>query len=250
MRQVGPARAKKLTLIPLVAATYFMVSGGPVGIEELVGEAGYRSGLAILLLIPLLWSLPTGLMVGELSAAMPAEGGFYVWVRRAMGPFWGFQEAWLSLVASIFDMAIYPTVFVLYLGKLFPAWTAGSRGIAWELALVIACSLWNLCGAPEVGEGSVTLFVLLIAPFVVLKFFGFLHGAHWQSHATAFTGGSISTAIIVALWNYMGWDNASTVAGEVENPRRNYPVAMLAAAASSLFPTSCRWLRSLLLEFR
>ena len=37
--------------------------------------------------------------------AIPAEGGFYVWVRRAMGPFWGYQESWLSLTASIFDMA-------------------------------------------------------------------------------------------------------------------------------------------------
>ena len=37
-----------------------------------------------------------------------------------MGNFWGFQEAWLSLVASIFDMAIYPTLFVLYLTRLFP----------------------------------------------------------------------------------------------------------------------------------
>jgi amino acid transporter len=220
-----------MRLVPLIAATYFMVSGGPYGIEDILSGAGYGKALLILLLFPFLWSFPTALMLGELTSAIPSEGGFYVWVRRAMGPFWGYQEAWLSLTASIFDMAIYPTIFVLYLGKLFPAWTAGSRGIAWELALVIACSLWNLCGAPAVGEGSVTLFVLLIAPFVVLTFFGFLHGAHWQSHATAFTGGSISTAIIVALWNYMGWDNASTVAGEVENPRRNYPVAMLAAAA-------------------
>jgi amino acid transporter len=222
---------RRMRLVPLIAATYFMVSGGPYGIEDILGGAGYGKALLILLLFPFLWSFPTALMLGELTSAIPSEGGFYVWVRRAMGPFWGYQEAWLSLTASIFDMAIYPTIFVLYLGKLFPAWTAGSRGITWELALVTACCLWNLCGAPAVGEGSVTLFVLLIAPFVVLTFLGFLHSAHWQSHVTAFTGGSISTAVIVALWNYMGWDNASTVAGEVENPRRNYPVAMLAAAA-------------------
>ncbi len=70
--------------------------------------------------LPLLWSLPTALMIGELASAIPAEGGFYVWVLRAMGRFWGFQEAWLSLVASIFDMAIYPTLFVAYLVRLFP----------------------------------------------------------------------------------------------------------------------------------
>ena len=108
--QNGPRR--KLTVLSLAAATYFMVSGGPYGVEELVQDTGYKLAIVILFIIPLIWSLPTGLMVGELAAALPAEGGFYVWVRRAMGPFWGFQEAWLSLVASIFDMAIYPTLFV------------------------------------------------------------------------------------------------------------------------------------------
>jgi amino acid transporter len=221
---------RRMRLVPLIAATYFMVSGGPYGIEDILGGAGYVKALIILLLFPFLWSFPTALMLGELTSAIPSEGGFYVWVRRGLGPFWGYQEAWLSLTASIFDMAIYPTIFILYLGKLFPSWTAGSRGIAWELALVAACCLWNLCGAPAVGEGSVTLFLLLIAPFVVLIVLGFLHGPHPPNHATAFAGGSISTAVIVALWNYMGWDNASTIAEEVENPRRNYPLAMLAAA--------------------
>ena len=207
-----------------------MVSGGPYGIEDILGGAGYTKALIILLLFPILWSLPTTLMLGELASAIPSEGGFYVWVRRAMGPFWGYQEAWLSLTASIFDMAIYPTIFVLYLGKFFPAWTTGSRGICWELALVAACCLWNLCGAPAVGEGSVTLFILLLAPFAVLIVLCFLHGPQHAHTNAAFTGGSVSTAIIVALWNYMGWDNASTIAEEVENPKRNYPLAMLIAS--------------------
>ena len=81
--------------------------------------------ILILLVLPFIWSLPTALMVGELASAMPVDGGFYVWVRRAMGPFWGYQEGWLSLAASIFDMAIYPAIFVSYLGKFDPSLTAG-----------------------------------------------------------------------------------------------------------------------------
>ena len=98
----------KMRLLPLVAATYFMVAGGPYGLEDILGDVGYGRALLLLLLIPLVWSLPTALMVGELAAALPQEGGYYCWVRRALGPFWGFQEAWLSLTASVFDMAIYP----------------------------------------------------------------------------------------------------------------------------------------------
>src|SRR5499427_23822 len=167
MRKSQLGSGRKLTLLSLAAATYFMVSGGPYGVEELVQDSGYGLALIILFLTPLVWSLPTGLMVGELSAALPAEGGFYVWVRRALGPFWGFQEAWLSLAASIFDMAIYPTVFVLYLGRLLPALTAGHRGIAIKLAVVLVCLLWNLFGAKAVGNGSILLGALMLSPFAL-----------------------------------------------------------------------------------
>src|SRR5271154_2069204 len=133
-----------MKLLPLIAATYFMVSGGPYGLEDIIGKAGYGRALLLLLLIPLVWSLPTSLMVGELASAIPEEGGYYEWVRRALGGFWGFQEAWLSLTASIFDMALYPVTFVLYLSKIEPAWTAGNRGTVWALAVVLGCVLWNL----------------------------------------------------------------------------------------------------------
>src|SRR5207245_9008044 len=103
-----PPALRKITLLQLIAATYFMVAGGPYGLEDLVKTTGYQAAVVLLLLTPVIWSLPTALMVSELSSAIPEEGGYYAWVRRAMGPFWGFQEAWLSLAASIFDMAIYP----------------------------------------------------------------------------------------------------------------------------------------------
>jgi amino acid transporter len=230
MRKTQPGQRRKLTVLSLAAATYFMVSGGPYGMEELVQDAGYKLAIVILFVTPLIWSLPTGLMVGELAAAIPAEGGFYVWVRRAMGPFWGFQEAWLSLVASIFDMAIYPTVFVLYLGNLWPAATAGHRGIAISVAMIVVCLIWNLLGAKAVGTGSVLLGAVMLSPFVLITMYAFFR------HVTLGTAppaqGSFLTGIMVAMWNYMGWDNASTVANEVENPQKTYPRVMLLTLAA------------------
>jgi amino acid transporter len=229
-----------MRLLPLIAATYFMVSGGPYGLEDIIGKAGYGRALLLLALVPLVWSLPTSLMVGELASALPEEGGYYCWVRRALGGFWGFQEAWLSMAASVFDMAIYPVIFVTYLGRLEPAWTAGSRGTWWALAVVVLCAGWNLRGARAVGEGSVGLFCLLLSPFVVLTAVGLWKGLMGR-HGAGISGGSslwlrapagadFAGAVSVALWNYMGWDNASTVAQEVEEPQRNYPRAMLTAA--------------------
>ena len=270
---MGRARAGggKIRLLPLIAATYFMVSGGPYGLEDIIGEAGYGWALVMLLVVPLVWSLPTSLMVGELASAVPEEGGYYRWVRRALGDFWGFQEAWLSLAASVFDMAIYPTIFVLYLGRIEPAWTAGYRGTGWALAVVVVCAVWNLRGARAVGEGSVGLFCVLLSPFVVLTGVGLWKGLVLGGHGGAgsfLTGGSASLkggflslkaglfslkapgagfagAVSVTLWNYMGWDNASTVAQEVEEPQRNYPLAMLWAvglvALTYALPLAAVW---------
>ena len=233
MRSLAQPARRKLRIIPLIAATYFMVSGGPYGIEDILGGAGFAKAILILLILPFLWSLPTTLMIGELASAIPAEGGFYVWVRRALGPFWGYQEGWLSLSASVFDMALYPTIFVAYLTRFNPDLTAGPRAYLWSLLVVAVCCAWNLRGAPAVGEGSVGLFVLLLTPFAIFVALGFWHGftAHptIQWHAAP-TEASLSTAILVAMWDYMGWDNASTVAQEVENPQRNYPLAMVSAA--------------------
>ncbi len=222
-----------MRLLPLIAATYFMVSGGPYGLEDIIGKAGYGRALLLLLLVPLFWSLPTSLMVGELASAMPCEGGFYHWVRQAMGPFWGFQEAWLSLAASVFDMAIYPTTFVLYLSHVAPALTAGSRGLLLKLAIVAISAIWNLRGAVAVGRGSERMMVISLAPFVVLIGLAIWHGLR-HSIAPAAAGPpaevDLGGAVLVALWNYMGWDNASTIAQEVENPQRAYPRAMLSSA--------------------
>lgn len=237
---------RKLTVLPLAAATYFMVSGGPSGIEEIIQDSGYKLALLILIATPLVWSLPTGLMVGELSAALPAEGGFYIWVRRALGRFWGFQEAWLSLAASLFDMASYPALFVLSLANLWPAANQGYNGRLIAAAVILACVLWNLFGSRAVGNGSILLGALLLTPFIVIVALAlFRHASLHDASASTNSHAGWLTAVIVAMWNYMGWDNASTVASEVENPQKTYPrvmlLALLAIVASYLIPVAAVW---------
>jgi len=224
-------RAAKLTLWPLVAATFFMVSGGTYGTEEIIHGAGYGHGILILLFLPVLWSLPTAFMIGELSSAMPHEGGYYAWVRRGLGNFWGFQEAWLSLAASIFDMAIYPTLFVIYLKQMAPWFGEGNHGILAGLFVVVTCAGLNIAGIRVVGITSLWLFFLLSAPFAfVVVLAPFKVGTFAEPHtAAAGTSLGLLGGVLVAMWNYMGWDNASTIAQEVERPQRTYPKAMIAA---------------------
>ena len=214
-----------------MAATFFMVSGGTYGTEEIIHGAGYGHGILVLLFLPVLWCLPTAFMIGELSSALPQEGGYYAWVRRGLGNFWGFQEAWLSLAASIFDMAIYPTLFVFYLKQMSPWFGLGNHGIYAGLFVVATCAILNLAGIRVVGITSLWLFFLLSAPFAVIVVMAPLKiGALTEAHAApAATGLGLLGGVLVAMWNYMGWDNASTIAQEVERPQRTYPRAMMAA---------------------
>ncbi len=241
----------RLTLWPLVAATFFMVSGGTYGTEDIVHGAGYGKAILILLLTPLLWSLPTAFMIGELSSALPFEGGYYAWVRRAMGNFWGFQEAWLSLVASIFDMAIYPTLFVAYLTRMFPYFQESHRGVAVALGVVIVCAALNIMGVKVVSTTSLWLFFALSAPFAAIFVL-----APFKIHALANAVTKPTTSnvdilggLLICMWNYMGWDNASTIATEVERPQRTYPRAMLVAVAivclTYVLPFAAMWVTGL-----
>ncbi len=241
----------RLTLWPLVAATFFMVSGGTYGTEDIVHGAGYGKAILILLLTPLLWSLPTAFMIGELSSTLPFEGGYYAWVRRAMGNFWGFQEAWLSLVASIFDMAIYPTLFVAYLTRMFPWFQENHRGVAVALGVVIICAVLNIMGVKVVSTTSLWLFFALSAPFAAIFVL-----APFKIHALANAVTKPTTSnvdilggLLICMWNYMGWDNASTIATEVERPQRTYPRAMLWAVVivclTYVLPFAAMWITGL-----
>jgi amino acid transporter len=248
---IAKKRFVRLTLWPLVAATFFMVSGGTYGTEDIVHGAGYGRAILILLLTPLLWSLPTAFMIGELSSALPYEGGYYAWVRRAMGNFWGFQEAWLSLVASIFDMAIYPTLFVAYLTRMFPWFQEANRGWWVALAVVIACALLNIAGVKVVSLTSLWLFFALSAPFVAIVVLAPFKLGALANAVTKPTTSSVDIlgGLLICMWNYMGWDNASTIATEVERPQRTYPRAMLVAVAivalSYVLPFAAMWMTGL-----
>jgi amino acid transporter len=225
----------RIGIVSLVAATYLAVAGGPFGLEDIVSRSGYGGAILILLITPLIWSLPTALMVSELSSAIPEEGGFYVWVRRGLGRFWGFQEAWLSLAASVFDMAIYPTLFVSYLGHLAPRFTAGARGAWIGVGLIAVCALWNMCGAKVVGVSSTALGVLLLSPFAALTCYAVFQHRQFAGQPVPLRQVDFLGGILVAMWNYMGWDNISTVANDVDKPQRAYPIAMSVAVLTVAF---------------
>src|SRR4029077_16752362 len=154
----------------------------------------------------------------------------------------------LSLVASIFDMAIYPTLFVLYLTRLFPWFAEGHRGVMVGLAVVTVCAVMNIAGIRVVAISSLWLFFLLSAPFVLIVLIAPAKIGALSDAATAPTTSTVGLigGLLICMWNYMGWDNASTIAAEVRRPQRTYPRAMILAvivvALSYVLPFAAMWL--------
>ena len=223
-----------LRLGALVAVMFFTVSGGPFGLEGLVGSVG--PGVANLLLVatPLIYSIPETLLIGELASMLPAEGGYYQWVKRAFGRFWGFWNGWLSWVYSLIDMAIYPVLFLQYLRFFVPGLGPWQAWLV-ALALIWGATWLNLRGTRVVGMASGWFVALVLAPFGVLATVAL---ARWLGQpatpfpATPFhaTGtsflGALGIGVSQSIWNYSGWDNASTIGGEIEQSSATYPRAL------------------------
>ena len=220
---------RTLTTLPLVFILYFSTSGGAFTTETLVREVGPGSALLILLLVPLIYSIPEVLIVGELASMLPLEGGYYRWVQRAFGPFWAFQNGWLTWMYSLVDMAIYPVLFNQYLAFFFPSLGAGAR---WVVSLVVIWSATaiNVRGALRVGRASVVAGTFIILGFVAVAVAALPRIDHhpWLPFSAPGHGGlsGLAVGLSIALWNYIGWDNASTAQGEVRDATRTYPRAL------------------------
>ena len=156
----------ELGFVPLIAVVFFNVSGGPYGIEDAVSSFGPGLCLVLLVLTPLVWSLPVALAMSELAAALPEEGGYVEWVRRAFGPFWGFQAGWWSWLNSFVDVAVYPALFADYLKFWWPNMSSIGRW-AVVLAFIWILTAINLAGVRITGVTAVGLGVLALAPMLV-----------------------------------------------------------------------------------
>jgi amino acid transporter len=234
---------RSVSTLSLVFILYFCTSGGAFTTETLVLSVGPGMALLILVLVPLVYSVPEVLIVGELASMLPEEGGYYRWVQRAFGPFWAFQNGWFTWMYSLVDMAIYPKLFVTYLGYFAPSL---SPRVVWLVGLVV---IWvptalNLAGAGRVGRTSVWAGTFIVGAFAALSVAAVGHATHlpWHPFAAPGKGGASGMAVglSIALWNYIGWDNASTVQGEVRDASRSYPRALAFAlplvAAGYLIP--------------
>ncbi len=242
---VAATAKRQLRLTPLVGVMFFTVSGGAYGLKDMVSLSGPGMAMLILLLLPIIYSVPSALVVAELGAALPVEGGYYQWVKAGLGQFWGFQEAFWSWLTTWVDMAIYPVLFADYLAVYWSEVAPGATiwlslgpvdlDLHWVvcLALIWPLTYLNIRGAQLVGDSSLIFMAILLIPFVILVAIGLPRLINdGIDPLVPFTppGGPVASAlgagIWIGMWNYLGWDGLSTVAGEIREPRRTFPLAL------------------------
>jgi amino acid transporter len=212
-----------------VFVMYSYTTGGPFGLEEQVTTSGPGLTLLYHLLLPLFWCIPVSLAAAELTTAMPVEGGFYRWVRAAYGNFWGFLAGWWNWSASWLLGATYAVLFSDYLRFYFPG-LVGWKHYVVSLALIAFLAFINIRGMQMVGALATTLEILILLPVVVLCIVAATKWHHnpftpfIPPHVPRFQVFGVGLAL--GLWLYSGYEQMSSVAEEVDNPQRNYPLAL------------------------
>src|SRR5258706_901778 len=189
------------------------------------------------------------LTYAELGAMKPQAGGEYVYVRDAYGPLLGFLYAWTwFLIAKPASIATITTGLVRILGSFsifsFFAHPLLTRPFAITYGQLVAImatvfiSWLNYIGVRKAGEFQFVFTLLKVATILGIVIIGFSYsGGSWSNFATEFTGarGGVAgffMALVAALWAYDGWNDLNMVAGEIRDPQRNVPLALIWGVAT------------------
>jgi amino acid transporter len=220
---------RKAGLFYFVFVMYAYATAGPFGLEDQVSSSGPGLTLLFHLFIPFFWCIPVSLVAAELTTAMPVEGGFYRWVRAGYGDFWGFLAGWWNWSASFILGGAYAVLFTDYLGFYFPS-LIGWKHYLVAAALIAIIGYVNIRGIQMVGLVATVLEIFILLPVVALCLVAIPKWHHnpfsplvppHVPHLQVFGVG-----LALGLWLYSGYEQCSTVAEEVENPQRNYPIAL------------------------
>ena len=197
-----------------------------------------------------LLTMAGALTYAEMAAMMPEAGGEYVYLKTAYGPFWGFLYGWTQMwVAKSGSIATLATGFFYYLANFNPALEGVlfsiplpigpgggplviQYGQVLAIAVILILAVANYYGVKVGGGVQITTTIAklgLIALVIVIGLFGgSADPANFATSVPARGGlAGFIAALVAALWAYDGWNNLNMVAGEVKNPQRNLPRALI-----------------------
>jgi APA family basic amino acid/polyamine antiporter len=244
VRGLGPWEAAAIVVGTIIGSGIFLVP------KAMVLNVGTPGNVTVVWILGGLLSLFGALTYAELGAALPYAGGEYVYLREAYGPLWGFLYGWTQFwVAKSGSIAALATAFFYYLANFAPALEVplltvplpigpGGRpleisyGQVFGMVLILGLGGVNYFGVQISGRLQTHVTTLKVVLILALVAFALLLGAGSPSNLASSVpapGGVAGwvAALVAALWAYDGWNNLAMVGGEVRDPQRNLPRALI-----------------------
>jgi APA family basic amino acid/polyamine antiporter len=249
LRQLGLFDATMVMVGIVIGSGIFLTSG-------IMAKSIPSPGLILLAwIVGGFLTLAGALTYAELGAAMPEAGGQYVYLREAYGPLAGFLFGWLLfLVYQTGGIAGLALAFAEYFGYFFPSLSTSTVllsqdisvfGSSWTytlsagqlvgIAVILMLSLFNFIGV-ALGKLIQNIFtVLKVGTILAIIVLGFSLGKGTSFALDLQPAGmdlgqiimGFGVALVAVIWAFDGWNNVNFVAGEIKNPQRNLPLALL-----------------------
>jgi len=227
-----------------LSATISLVVGTIIGTGVFLKTARMAQAVGTPWLVLLAWaaagllSLAGALSYAELGAMLPDAGGEYVYLRAAYGDIPAFLFGWMRLViGSTGSIASFGAAFATFLSVLIPMDSAWMKAAG--VAVILLFSAIN-CMRVTIGghvQAILTLAKVLAIAAIAVGVFFFAPSASWE-HLRAPAGVPVwcgfpafGAAMLAALWAFDGWNNMPMAAGEVRDPGRNIPRALILGMA-------------------
>ena len=231
------APARKLSFGTALAIVLGCVIGSGVFVKPgKVLVATGNSSLAILAwVLGGLLTLAGGLTIAEIAFRIPKTGGLYVYVEEIYGKLWGFLSGWVQSV--IYGPALMAAL-ALYFGSLFTQAVGVDASLVKPIAFVAlftlaAISAWSTRASASISSWTTVVKLLPIAAIGVLGLFRG-HEAIFNQELPAGAGAGLGAAILATLWAYDGWIQVATLAGEIDQPAKNLPRAIIFGLSAAM----------------
>ena len=221
VRTVSRWQIVGLSINDVIGSGVFLL---PAAAAVLLGGASiwavFLAGCAVAILV---------LCFAEASSYFDEPGGAYLYTREAFGEFIGFEVGWMTWLARVTSVASLSVGFALACSYVWPPASEG-----WGRILVITVSLafltWiNILGVKQGAKTAVFLTIAKSIPLVAFIGIGLFY-VKWDLitiDSPAVNFDSLSEAVLLLLFAYVGFENAPAAAGEYKNPKKDVPFALL-----------------------
>ena len=233
-----PTLHRGLNLIHAVALVVGTMVGTGIYLRPALMAQQVGSAPTVLLawLAAGLLSLAGALTYAELAARLPQTGGEYVFLRETFGPFTAFLFGWTRTIVGAASQAAVAVAIATFVGALMPALAPWRQAVA-ALAVAVLTAV-NCAGVVVGGRTQAALTGLKVAALVALVTLALALAPDVSPRrlvevpeaAPAVTASTFGAAMIGALWPYAGWNNLPMTAGEIVNPTRTIPRALVGGA--------------------